>query len=96
MVFVEKQFLLLIPFIDDDIFPEKNGIPICDVHPEIFAGIFFKRSSILLNFVINFVFDVKTALEHHIGDSRATRIANCILPHSKRGGGGRLGNFPLL
>lgn len=41
MVFVGKQFLLLIPFIDDGIFPEKNGIPICDVHPEIFAGIFF-------------------------------------------------------
>ena len=41
LVFVEKQFLLLIPFFDDDIFPEKNGIPICEVHPEIFAGIFF-------------------------------------------------------
>ena len=42
------------------------------------------------------MFDVKTALEHHIGGSRATRIANCILPHSKRGGGGRLGNFLFL
>ena len=57
---------------------------------------FFKGSWILLNFVINFVFDVKTALEHHIGGSRATRISNCILPHSKRGGGGRLGNFLFL
>ena len=38
------------------------------------------HSLILLNFVIIFVSDVETALEHHIGDSRTTGIANFLCP----------------